>query len=271
MNRGTKNVPPLKRKQILKGSKHEMQSGPAEADNCVLDFGEAELKAYLGDQYEIKDGKSELLRQWSDAPRENVHQVEDFYRSTDAYLFDLTQWHTTNRFPYAEVIGDFALRWGFKSLVDFGCGIGTDGLKLLYRGFDITFYDFRNPSTDYLKWRLQKRGLKAKILFAGEDELPSSDLTFVIDVVEHLPDPVATLAQIAQRAKGVVCHIPITLQLDQYPMHFQLDRKAIRSTIRRQGYKRVLSLSQFRYKRGALQFWEAPDFWVRRTRPRTEY
>jgi hypothetical protein len=122
--------------------------------------GEEELRTFLGDKYAAKS-ESDLAREWATVPRQTPEQIEEFYRSTDGYLYNLTEWHASNRFPYSEVIGDFAAGKCFRHLLEFGCGIGSDGLKLLARGFDVTFYDFRNASTEYLKWRLEKRGFKA--------------------------------------------------------------------------------------------------------------
>ncbi len=227
--------------------------------------GEEELRAFLGDKYTAKSD-SRLIGEWQSSTRKTPQEVEQFYRSTDAYLYDLTEWHASNRFPYAEVIGDFASRYDFKRLLDFGCGIGTDGLKLLQRGFDVTFYDFRNPSTEYLKWRLAKRGSKGAILYAGEDELPVTDLTFAIDVIEHLVDPVDTLKELASRTKALVPHFPITTQQYKYPMHFHLKKRELRRVIRDRGFRRVWHMSQLRYKWGLLLPSETPDFWIRSDR-----
>ena len=225
--------------------------------------GEAELRAFLGDKYDSGKDESELIRQWSAAPRRSREEVEEFYRSADAYLYDLTRWHASYRFPYADVVCDFAWRFGFKHLLEFGCGIGTDGLKLIQRGFDVSFYDFRNPSTEYLKWRLEQRSLKSRIYYAGEDDLPDNDLTFAIDVIEHVLDPAKVLAEIARRTKAVVCHLPLTLQQYKYPMHFDLNRRALRGVLRKAGFERVWDFSLIRYRWGLLLFWEAPEFWLK--------
>ena len=226
--------------------------------------GEEELRIFLGDKYAEKSDSC-LVQDWTATSRQSPEQIEEFYRSTGAYLYDLTKWHASNRFPYAEVIGDFASRHGFRHLLDFGCGIGTDGLKLLQRGFEVTFYDFRNPSTEYLKWRLSKREGNGKILYAGEDELPPNDLTFAIDVVEHLVDPVATLKELAIRTRALVQHLPITTQKHKYPMHFDLQKRALRQVIRQQGFTRVWDLSLLRYKWGLLLLpSETPEFWLKK-------
>ena len=229
--------------------------------------GEEELQAFLGDRYIANaDARSGLIRDWQSSTRKTPQEIEEFYRSTSGYLYNLTRWHARNRFPYAEVIGDFASRHGLKRLLDFGCGIGTDGLKLLERGFDVAFYDFRNPSTEYLAWRLAKRRRKGTILYAGEDELPETDLTFAIDVIEHVVDPAATLRQLTSRTRALIPHFPITTQQHKHPMHFHLKKRQLRQVIRDEGFRRVWDMSQLRYKWGFLLPTETPDFWIRSNR-----
>ncbi len=206
-----------------------------------------------------------LIDEWIAQPRETPQDIEEFYRGTDVYLYDLTQWHASSRFPYAAAAGAFAARHGYKNLLDFGCGIGSDGLRLLNWGFEVTFYDFRNPSTEYLEWRLKKRGIgKNVIKYAGEDELPYSDLTLAIDVIEHVVRPSETLKTIAGRTKALVVHLPLTTQKHKYPMHFDLNKPQLRRVIKEEGFHRVRDFSSLRYKNGFL-LWltESPEFWLK--------
>src|SRR5207248_483828 len=48
-------------------------------------------------------------------------------------------------------------------LLDYGCGIGSDGLRLLDRGYRVEFADFDNPSARYLRWRLDRREIAAAV------------------------------------------------------------------------------------------------------------
>ncbi len=128
----------------------------------------------------------------------------------------------------------------------------------------MTFYDFRNPSTEYLKWRLAKRDGRGAVLYAGEDELPRADLIFAINVVEHLPDPATTLGDIAAHAQALVVHLPLTTQQHKYPMHFPLNKRQLRRVIRDASFRRIFDLSQLCYKWGLLLPTETPDFWPRK-------
>ncbi len=221
-----------------------------------------ELRAYLEERAQ-QSGSTDLIADWKARPRHTPEEIEGFYRETNAYLYDLTEWHAGKRYPYADVIGDFAAKHGCRHLLDFGCGIGGDGLRLVERGFEVTFYDFRNASTEYLAWRLKQRGWKSQILYAGEDESPANDLTFAVDVIEHLVDAPKTMGDLAARARAMVYHVPITTQKHKYPMHFEVDRGALRRAMRQQGFRRVRDLSFLKYPRAISMFWEGPQFWLR--------
>src|SRR4051794_41957747 len=45
-------------------------------------------------------------------------------------------------------------------VLDYGCGTGSDGLLLLEAGYRVEFADFDNPSTAFLRWRLERRGIR---------------------------------------------------------------------------------------------------------------
>ncbi len=221
-----------------------------------------ELRAYLAERGEELSA-SDLVGEWKAKERRSPEEIEGFYRETTAYLFDLTEWHSGKRYPYADIIGDFAAKHGCRRLLDFGCGIGADGLRLIERGFEVSFCDFRNASTEYLAWRLKQRGWDAKIYYAGEDELPANDLTFAVDVIEHLVDAPRTIGDLASRARAMVYHVPITLQQHRYPMHFPVDRRALGKAMREQKFRRVRDFSFLKYPRALAMMWEAPQFWLR--------
>ncbi|MGI8633469.1 MAG: class I SAM-dependent methyltransferase [Solirubrobacterales bacterium] len=89
-------------------------------------------------------------------------------------------------------------------ILDYGCGIGSDGLALLEAGYEVEFADFDNPSTRYLRWRLARRGLDVPVHDLDAGVPGGFDGAYAFDVLEHLTDPVAVLEQIEQRT-ALVC------------------------------------------------------------------
>lgn len=159
-----------------------------------------ELKLYLGDSFD--ESRLHLHAHHVDAEEMAAEDQVEFYRTTDAYLYDLTafaMWDT--KLPYFEAIKS-ALGPGARVL-DYGCGIGTDGLRLIDAGFKVGFAEFDNPSSKYLKWRLERRGLRAPVaqVFDVDGHVPGGfDLAYSIDVIEHVDDPWDFLAKLEARA-----------------------------------------------------------------------
>jgi len=159
-----------------------------------------ELREYLGDAFD-----EERLVHHSHHVEAAERLMEDeaaFYRSSDAYLYDLTAfglWDT--KVPYFEDLRAFVPAG--SRVLDYGCGIGTDGLRLIGQGYTVGFADFDNPSVHYLKWRLGRRGLAAPTaeVFDVDVSVPGGfDAVYSFDVVEHVEDPFGFLNELEQRA-----------------------------------------------------------------------
>ncbi|HWB67887.1 MAG TPA: glycosyltransferase [Mycobacteriales bacterium] len=157
----------------------------------------AELKAYLGDDYD--EAKLRGHQQAVDAEEEAAADELTFYRTSTAYLYDLTVFAMSGtKRPYREAI---MRRIGRGSrLLDYGCGIGSDGLRFLAAGYRVEFADFANPSTAYLRWRLAQRGIDAAV-HDVDGEVPGGfELAYCFDVIEHVEDPFGFLASLEATA-----------------------------------------------------------------------
>src|SRR5215218_543861 len=92
-----------------------------------------ELRAYLGDAFD-----EEKLRRHQNAVDAELARVGDeqrFYRTSEAYLYDLTAFATWGtKAPYHDTIR--AMVAPGARILDVGCGIGSDGLRLLEDGYE---------------------------------------------------------------------------------------------------------------------------------------
>lgn len=166
----------------------------------------AELQAYLGAGFDERRLWTHA-RQVDDERADHPGDDASFYRVSEAYLYDLTAFAmSATKQPYLEALARTAAPGA--ALLDYGCGIGSDGLALLEAGFAVTFADFANPSTRYLRWRLARRGLSAPVLDLDRDELPGGfAAAYAFDVLEHVEDPWSTLAALEARADLVVVNV----------------------------------------------------------------
>ena len=163
---------------------------------------EAELRAYLGDAYD-----HDRLVRWEEQLEHEARALGDeqrLYRESEAYLYTLTAFAMTGtKLPYLREVLRVVPEGG--RVLDVGCGIGSDGLMLLEAGFEVEFADFDNPSTRYLRWRLERRRLGAVVHDLDAGPFPARfHLAYAFDVLEHVDDPLGLLAAMESAAR-VVC------------------------------------------------------------------
>ncbi|HEX8105079.1 MAG TPA: methyltransferase domain-containing protein [Solirubrobacteraceae bacterium] len=153
-----------------------------------------ELEAYLGAAFDERALHGHEHGVAAELARLGDEQL--LYRRSEAYLYDLTAFSLSGtKAPYLDLLRA-AVAPGARVL-DYGCGIGSDGLALLEAGYDVEFADFDNPSTRYLRWRLERRGRAAAVHDVDAGPVPGGfDLVFALDVIEHVEDPFAFLARL---------------------------------------------------------------------------
>jgi SAM-dependent methyltransferase len=184
-----------------------------------------ELREYLGHDYDHA-----LLERSGAAvqdERERAASEEELYRTSHAYLYDLTVFAMSEtKQPYLNALRR-CVPAGAR-LLDYGCGIGSDGLELLEQGYEVAFVDFDNPSTRYLRWRLERRGLEAEVYDLDCDELPSGfDAVYSFDVIEHVEDPFVILERIERLGRVVVVNFLLDGPAEHNSLHRELPLAAL--------------------------------------------
>jgi len=156
-----------------------------------------DLRAYLGDEYDhdaLQRYQQTLDDEWASCEDE-----QDFYRSSKGYLYNLTAFAMTGtKLPYLRELTRHVPSGA--RLLDYGCGIGSDGLLLLEAGYQVEFADFDNPSAAFLRWRLERRGFDAPVHDLDKHVPDGFDAAYAFDVIEHVPDAFAFLGEMEKRA-----------------------------------------------------------------------
>ena len=197
-----------------------------------------ELRAYLGDEYDhsLLQNHERLV----DAEEEAAPDEATFYRTSQMYLYDLTVFAMSGtKRPYLRDLR--AIVPPGSSVLDWGAGIGADGLRLLEAGYRVEFAEFDNPSAKYLRWRLERRGLDAAVHDLDGHVPGGFDAAYSLDVIEHVEDPFAFLAELESRAGIVMVNFlepdPDDTHLHKpLPIGALLDHAAARGLLRYRRY-----------------------------------
>jgi SAM-dependent methyltransferase len=194
-----------------------------------------ELRTYLGPRFaaEQMDTHAEAV----EAEFGRVGDERRFYRSSEAYLYDLTWFAMSQiKLPYLEAVRRAVLPG--SSVLDYGCGIGSDGLWLLEAGYRVAFADFDNPSTRYLRWRLEHRGLSAPVYdVEGDDVVGDFDLVYSFDVIEHVADPYAFLTRLESLGRLVLVNF-LEPEPGETVLHHRLPMAGLMRHVGRRGLRR---------------------------------
>ena len=192
-----------------------------------------ELREYLGDDFSL----DALWRHTEGVEREAaaIDDEDRFYRESRSYLYDLTVFAMSGtKQPYLSELRRLVAPGA--RLLDYGAGIGADGLRLLGRGYRVEFADFANPSAEYLRWRLAHRGLEAPVHDIDQGVPSGFDAAYAFDVIEHVADPFAFLAELESRAALVVVNL-LESAPDDVSIHHELPIDAIVAHAKKRGLR----------------------------------
>lgn len=179
----------------------------------------AELSLFLNiPQIEIQNMWKEMnvKREW-----DLSKNAEEFYKNTNYYLFDLLNWENADKISYTTEVLRYAKENNVRTALDYGCGIGTDGLALAAMGVHVTLADIPSPHFEFAKWRAKQKGLFNTTFIPITDRiltLPYTDFTICIAVLEHIENPLPILKNLLQNTKSIALRVDPTQ--DGNPMHF---------------------------------------------------
>lgn len=112
-----------------------------------------------------------------------------------------------------------------KTILDYGCGIGSLGLRLLEAGYNkISFADVCSPSTDFLKWRLGKSYLDLRFIDLRDEDPESFEAVCCYNLLEHAHDPWKVFEHMEQWGSKIVMWLNTRFKVEsEYQLHYNLD------------------------------------------------
>lgn len=174
---------------------------------------------------------TELATAWREADPRTPEEMMYFYASTQLYVWEQLQWHASpDRGRYwralEQVVDRFPADAGYRRVLDFGAGIGTDALYLASHGYDVTLVDVDCPAFAFARHRFKRRRLPGRFI-RSTSPLPRPDRTYDVvvsfDVFEHLPDPLEAARRLVTslRAGGLLLQTGSFVDDGHQPCHLR--------------------------------------------------
>jgi 2-polyprenyl-3-methyl-5-hydroxy-6-metoxy-1,4-benzoquinol methylase len=137
----------------------------------------------------------DVLAYWNRRPCNIRHSTRDV--GTREY-FDEVEQRKYFVEPHIPAFADFA-RWAGKSVLEIGCGLGTDATNFARAGARYVGVDVSEVSLELARKRFEIFGLTGEFIFSNAETLPaqlaadSFDLVYSFGVIHHTPNPRAVI------------------------------------------------------------------------------
>lgn len=206
--------------------------------------GIAELREYLGDSFEeYYDSSWALAHEWNSQSRSSRDEIENFYKETSGYLYNsLIFFESGDREELAQDMNIILESQNIETVLDYGSGVGNDTLPFLAKGLTVYFADFDSPVSDFLKFRISKRGYEAKARFIDVQAKvrPNVDLIWTIDTLEHMVNPYQVLDYITNQTKVFAYFIDDdTSAGGRHPFHIEFDYDTFNAKLVEKGFSKL--------------------------------
>ena len=221
-----------------------------EGERCLIESSVRELTEYFGmSRVDVLEAcvtaQQEARREWEADPRDTIHDVEAFYRTTRSCLFENVWTQATE--PASGVLNAsllaYAQQIGALEVLDFGAGAGSTALLLARHGFNVTLADLSPMMLAFARWRFARRGLSAEFIDLNQQPLPQNRYAFVtaVDVLERLYDPAVELQQLSEALvlNGVLAFNLHAQPEPQYPMRVMQSGAPLLRALRAHGLRNI--------------------------------
>jgi len=130
------------------------------------------------------------------------------YRESELYIFTLSHYQTllVERGTYAW-FQNLIKRCGWKTMLDYGGGIGEYSIIAAKMGMDVDFLEVKGSKTmKYAEWKFKRHGISPRILFENHKIDKNYDFIVIMDVLEHVENPVPIIKDLATHTKFVIAN-----------------------------------------------------------------
>ena len=150
-----------------------------------------------------------LAQEFRDLKNKDYLSVQEWYRETPYYLFDLLKWNVTEMFAMKfEHIDNLIKKYNISSIIDFGGGIGIPSMMLIEASGiqmdKLVYVDLKgSPTFNFAKFLFDRFEFDIKMM--DPEELYKSDIRtdacLALDVFEHIVNIEYHLSRISTKSK----------------------------------------------------------------------
>jgi 2-polyprenyl-3-methyl-5-hydroxy-6-metoxy-1,4-benzoquinol methylase len=159
-------------------------------------------------------------------------QLLDFYRETDAFLYELVAWNRhPDKLALRHWVANFlAFQGERRRILCLGDGLGFDSLYLHRAGHDVTYSELSELSSRFARRLFAFSGVDLAMFHDDAAKLApeSFDVVACLDVLEHVPDPPALLGHLARAIRPggfLIISAPFWMLTRECPTHLRDNRK----------------------------------------------
>lgn len=174
---------------------------------------------------EVRRGVGKLAEEWNKLQTHDVKTVENWYSTTDFYIFDLLPWNACSMFTdKLDFIIQKLEQYGIKTLVDYGGGLGIASFYIRERmpETEILYVDFaQSHQYRFCSYLIKKLGITGVRQSSVNDFLSSDewfDGVLAMDCFEHIPNMEETIAGIS-RHTNILIHDSTFGKNEAQPQH----------------------------------------------------
>ncbi len=175
----------------------------------------------------MRQGINLVKNDWTGENPRTEDEVISFYKKCKDYIFDLAGWHEQ---PYKKewdlnlVKIVKSISPNAKTVLDYGCGIGSNGFLFNEAGFDVTLADLESFSLDFAKFVINKYKLNVKTIETDKTKMSGKfDVILCLDTFEHVKEPKTLLENLASLLNsGGKLFLTVAEPDPHHPMHFEM-------------------------------------------------